>query len=72
MSISLKLIDSNTKIAKDITGQVKKAGHLSSGGLDLNREENMYYTEKETQDWFEASSLMDAYNANKFADGGDY
>tara|TARA_B100000131_G_scaffold96599_1_gene93702 strand:- start:14629 stop:14979 length:351 start_codon:yes stop_codon:yes gene_type:complete len=57
------------KIAKDLTGQVKKAGHLSSGGLDLNREENMYWSERETQDWFESSSLMDAYNANKFADG---
>jgi len=59
------------KIAKDLTGQVKKAGHLKAGSLDLNSPENMYYSEKETQDWFEGSSLMDAYNANRSADG-DY
>ncbi len=59
------------KVKKDLTAQIKKAGHLKSGALDLNRPENMYYSEKETQDWFENSSLMDAYNANRSADG-DY
>jgi len=49
------------KIKKDLTSQIKKAGHLKSGALDLNRPENMYYTEKETQDWFESSSLFDNY-----------
>lgn len=57
------------KIAKDLTGQVKKAGHLSSGGLDFNRSENMYYSEKDTARFLENSSYMDAYNANKSADG---
>ena len=56
------------KIAKDLTGQVKKAGHLSSGGLDFNRSENMYYSEKDTARFLENSSYMDAYNANKSAD----
>ena len=59
------------KIKKDLTLQIKKAGHLKSGSLDLNRPENMYYSEKETQDWFESSSLFDAYSANRSADG-DY
>ena len=59
------------KIAKDLTGQVKKAGHLSSGGLDFNRAENMYYSDKDTARFLENSSYMDAYNANKSADG-DY
>ena len=59
------------KIKKDLTSQMKKAGHLKAGTLDLNSPENMYYSEKETQDWFEGSSLMDAYNANRSADG-DY
>ena len=59
------------KIAKDLTGQVKKAGHLSSGGLDFNRPENMYYSDKDNARFLENSEIMDAYNANKFADG-DY
>ena len=59
------------KVAKDLTGQVKKAGHLSKGGLDFNRAENMYYSDKDTQRFLENSPIMDAYNANKFADG-DY
>ncbi len=57
------------KIAKDLTGQVKKAGHLSSGGLDFNRAENMYYSDKDNARFLEGSSYMDAYNANKSADG---
>ena len=59
------------KVKKDLSAQIKKAGHLKAGTLDLNSPENMYYSEKETQDWFEGSSLMDAYNANRSADG-DY
>jgi len=59
------------KIKKDLTGQVKKAGHLASGSLDFNRPENMYYSDKETESFLENSSIMDAYNANKSADG-DY
>jgi hypothetical protein len=59
------------KIAKDLTGQVKKAGHLKSGNLDFNRPENMYYSEKDNAKFLEGSSIMDAYNANKFVDG-DY
>ena len=59
------------KIKKDLSAQIKKAGHLKAGALDLNSPENMYYSEKETQDWVEGSSLMDAYNANRSADG-DY
>ena len=59
------------KIAKDLTGQVKKAGHLKSGNLDFNRPENMYYSDKNIAKFLEGSSIMDAYNANKSADG-DY
>ena len=59
------------KIKKDLTGQVKKAGHLSKGGLDFNSPENMYYSDKENARFLESSSIMDAYNANKSADG-DY
>lgn len=48
-----------------LTKQVKKAKHLSPGGLDCFKEENMYYTEKETQDYLAGSSYMDTYNAMK-------
>ena len=59
------------KVAKDLTGQVKKAGHLAKGGLDFNRPENMYYSDKDTEKFLADSSIMDAYNANRSADG-DY
>jgi len=54
-----------------LTKQMKKAGHLKSGSLDLNRPENMYYSEKDTARFLENTPYMDAYNANKAADG-DY
>jgi|TARA_Y100000310_G_scaffold325655_1_gene389437 hypothetical protein len=59
------------RIKKDLTGQVKKAGHLASGNLDFNRPENMYYSDKDTEKFLADSSIMDAYNANRSADG-DY
>ena len=58
------------KIKKDLTGQVKKAGHLSKGGLDFNRPENMYYSDKENSKFLADSSIIDAFNANRSADGG--
>ena len=57
------------KVKKDLTGQVKKAGHLASGNLDFNRPENMYYSDKETTKFLADSDIMDAYNANRSADG---
>ena len=56
------------KIAKDLTGQVKKAGHLSKGGLDFNRAENMYYSDKETQSFIRNSSYFDNYQNTKDKD----
>ena len=50
------------KVKKDLTSQIKKAGHLKSGALDLNRPENMYMSDKEVNDWFESSSLFDNYS----------
>ena len=57
------------KLHKKLTQQVKKAGKESPGSLDCFREENMYYSDKDTERYLESSSYMDAYNANKFADG---
>ena len=48
-----------------LTKQVKKAKHLSPGGLDCFKEENMYYTERETQDYLAGSSYMETYNSMK-------
>ena len=59
------------KLHKKLTASVKKAGHQMAGSLDFNREENMYYSEKDTARFLENSSYMDAYNANRSADG-DY
>lgn len=57
------------KVKKDLTAQIKKAGHLKSGSLDFNRPENMYYSDKDTARYLEGTSYMDAYEANKIADG---
>ena len=57
------------KLHKRLTAQVKKAGKDSVGSLDLNTPENMYYSDKDTERYLESSSYMDAYNANKSADG---
>ena len=57
------------KLHKKLTQQVKKAGKESPGSLDCFREENMYYSDKDTERYLEGSSYMDAYNANKSADG---
>ena len=59
------------KLNKDLTAQVKKAGNQSPGSLEFNSPENMYYSDKNTARFLENSSYMDAYNANKSADG-DY
>ncbi len=48
-----------------LTQSVKKAGHLAAGSLDCFKEENMYYSDKETQDYIAGSSYMDTYNAMK-------
>tara|TARA_B100001093_G_scaffold421120_1_gene413318 strand:+ start:1789 stop:2094 length:306 start_codon:yes stop_codon:yes gene_type:complete len=57
------------KLHKKLTASVKKAGKQMPGSLDFNRAENMYYSEKDTARYLEGTSYMDAYNANKSADG---
>jgi len=46
-----------------LTEAVKKAKHLSAGQLECFLEENMYYTDKETQDFLAGSSYMDNYRS---------
>ena len=57
------------KIAADLR---KVNWYLKSDNLDFNRPENMYYSDKNIAKFLEDSSIMDAYNANKFADGDYY
>lgn len=57
------------KLHRKLTQQVKKAGKDSPGSLDCFKEENMYYSDKDTERYLEGTSYMDAYNANKSADG---
>lgn len=64
-------IKEEMKLHKKLTASVKKAGKAMPGSLDFNRPENMYYSEKDTARYLEGTSYMDAYNANKSADG-DY
>ena len=56
------------KIAKDLTGQVKKAGHLSKGGLDFNRAENMFYSDRDTKAFIENSSYFENYQNTRDKD----
>ena len=48
-----------------LTQQVKKAGKQAPGSLECFKEENMYYTEKETQDYLAGTSYMDTYQSMK-------
>lgn len=48
-----------------LTKSVKKAAHQAPGSLECFKPENMYYTDKETQDYIAGSSYMDVYNEGK-------
>ena len=56
------------KESQRLTKQVKKAGKQSPGGLDCFKEENMYYSAKDTQRWMEGTSYFENYQAMKGQD----
>ena len=64
-------IKEEMKLHKKLTKQVKKAGKQTASSLECFSPENMYYSDKEVSSYIENSSYMDAYNANRSADG-DY
>ena len=64
-------IKEEAKLHKKLTKAVKKAGHQTASSLECFTPENMYYSDKDTARFLENSSYMDAYNANRSADG-DY
>ena len=51
--------------APRLTQSMKKAAHLSPGNLDCFKEENMYYSDKNTQEFIAGSEMMHAYNDQK-------
>ena len=59
------------KLHKKLTASVKKAGKQMPGSLDFNSPENMYHSDKDIARYLEGTSYIDAYNANRSADG-DY
>ena len=59
------------KLHKRLTKQVKRNGGQTLGSLEFNTPDNMYYSDKDNARFLENSSYMDAYNANRSADG-DY
>ena len=68
VAIRKKSIKEEMKLHKKLTKSMKKAGHQAPSSLESFREENMYYTEKETRDFLAATSLMETYQAMKSQD----
>ena len=60
-----KKIGEEMRLHKKLTRSVQKAGHQQPGSLDCFKEENMFYMDKETQDYIAGSSYMDVYNEMK-------
>ena len=66
-----KQVKEELKLHKKLTKSVKKAGKQMPGSLDFNSPENMYHSDKDIARYLEDTSYVDAYNANRSADG-DY
>ena len=63
MDAKKKAIKAEMKLHKKLTAAVKKAGHQTAGSLDCFKEENMFYSEKETAKYLEGTSYIESYNA---------
>jgi len=61
-------IKEKMKLHKKLTKSMKKAGHQAPSSLESFKEENMYYTEKETRDYLAGTSIMETYEAMKSQD----
>ena len=53
------------KLHKKLTKSVGKAGKDAPGSLECFKDENRYYSERETRDYIEASSYFESYQAMK-------
>jgi hypothetical protein len=61
-------IKAEMKLHKKLTKSVKKAEHQAPKSLEAFSEENLYYTERETQDYLAGTSYMETYNAMRSQD----
>jgi hypothetical protein len=68
VAVRKKSIKEEMKLHKKLTKSMKKAGHQAPSSLESFKEENMYYTERETQDFLSGSSIMETYQAMKSQD----
>jgi hypothetical protein len=68
VAVRKKSIKEEMKLHKKLTKSMKKAGHQAPSSLESFKEENMYYTERETQDFLSGSSIMETYQAMRIQD----
>lgn len=68
VAIRKKSIKEEMKLHKKLTRAMNKAGHQAPSSLESFREENMYYTERETRDYLAGSTLMETYQSMKEQD----
>jgi hypothetical protein len=68
VAVRKKSIKEEMKLHKKLTKSMKKAGHQAPSSLESFKEENMYYTERETQDYLAGTSYMETYNAMRSQD----
>ena len=61
-------IKAEMRLHKKLTKSVKKAEHQAPKSLEAFSEENLYYTERETQDYLAGTSYMETYNAMRSQD----
>jgi hypothetical protein len=61
-------IKAEMQLHKKLTKSVKKAEHQAPKSLEAFSEENLYYTERETQDYLAGTSYMETYNAMRSQD----
>ena len=65
---TVKRVYARPKTYGRLTKSVKKAAHLSSGGLDLHKDENRHYTKENTDRWLSGTSYMETYEAMRSQD----
>ena len=61
-------IKAEMKLHKKLTKSVKKAEHLAPKSLEAFSEENLYYSDRETQDFLSGTSIMETYESMRSQD----
>ena len=55
----------NAKRQTKLTKTVKKAAHQAAGHLDCFKDENRFYSDRETQDYLRGTSYFESYQSMK-------